>query len=245
MYKKNLLVLLTLVLSLSACAPAMTTPEVMMDKPTEAMMATPTAAMMDKPTEAMMETPAGDMMATPTGDMMATPAGDMMATPTGDMMATPAGAMMDAPAWFSAKLNNVHTGQDFSIDDYKGKVVLVEDMAIWCSNCKMQQEQIKALHTALGMDTDLVTLSLDVDPNENAADLKTYAGNNGFDWIYAVAPADVSREIGKLYTDQFLNPTSTPMLLIDRKGVAHPLPFGIKSADDLKKFIEPFLKEGM
>ncbi|MCK7526838.1 MAG: hypothetical protein MZV64_59190 [Ignavibacteriales bacterium] len=37
-------------------------------------------------------------------------------------------------------------------------------------------------------------------------------------------PADVSREIASLYGDQFLNPPSTPMLIIDRKGVAHPLP---------------------
>jgi len=35
------------------------------------------------------------------------------------------------------------------------------------------------------------------------------------------------------------------MLLIDRKGVAHPLPFGIKSADDLSKVVDMYLKEGM
>ena len=35
------------------------------------------------------------------------------------------------------------------------------------------------------------------------------------------------------------------MLVIDRKGEAHPLPFGIKSADELLKFIQPFLDEAM
>ena len=53
------------------------------------------------------------------------------------------------------------------------------------------------------------------------------------------------REIASLYGDQFLNPPSTPMLVIDRRGVAHSLPFGIKSAEDLLNFIQPFLDESM
>ena len=60
-----------------------------------------------------------------------------------------------------------------------------------------------------------------------------------------MASADVAREIASLYGDQFLNPPSTPILIIDRHGVAHALPFGIKSADDLAKAIQPYLDEGM
>ena len=33
----------------------------------------------------------------------------------------------------------------------KGKVVLVETMAQWCSTCKKQQGEVKALHEKLGM----------------------------------------------------------------------------------------------
>ncbi len=153
--------------------------------------------------------------------------------------------MMAAPAWFGTPLTDVRTGQNFTINDFKGKVVLLETLAMWCPSCKKQQEQVKALLGASGMNKDLVTIGLDIDPNENAADLKTYTDNNGFNWIYAVAPAEVTREIGNLYGAQFLNPPSTPILIIDRKGEAHPMPFGIKSADDLMKFIEPFLQAGM
>jgi hypothetical protein len=55
----------------------------------------------------------------------------------------------------------------------------------------------------------------------------------------------VAREIAALYGDQFLNPPSTPMLIIDRRGQVHPLPFGIKSAADLRQALEPFLNEVM
>lgn len=210
----------------SACSGAATpTADTMMEKevPTaEAMMdkATPTAdAMMDK------ETPTADAMMS-----KETPAAD---------------AMMEAPAWYSASLTDASTGQAFTINDFKGKVVLVETLAMWCSNCKKQQGQVKALHDLLGERDDFISLGLDIDLNENAADLKGYVESNGFDWMYAVATQDIAQDLSKHYGDQFLNPPSTPMLVIDRKGEAHPLPFGIKSADELLKFIQPFLDEAM
>ena len=48
-----------------------------------------------------------------------------------------------------------------------------------------------------------------------------------------------------LYGNQLLNPPSTPILIIDRHGEVHLLPFGIKSSEDLLKAIEPFLKDEM
>jgi hypothetical protein len=35
------------------------------------------------------------------------------------------------------------------------------------------------------------------------------------------------------------------MFIIDRHGMVHPLPFGVKSAADLQKALEPFLNEAM
>jgi thiol-disulfide isomerase/thioredoxin len=193
--------------------------------------ATPDA--MEKPEDAMMDKPTAEAM-TPHD----TPMPDAMAKPT-------EGVMMESPAWYGATLTNVQTGTAFTINDLKGKVVLVETMAIWCSNCKKQQGQVKALHELLGERADFVSLGLDIDPNENSDALKSYIDSNGFDWYYAIPSADVSREIAALYGDQFLNPPSTPMLIIDRKGVAHPLPFGLKSADDLMQALQPFLDEAM
>jgi cytochrome oxidase Cu insertion factor (SCO1/SenC/PrrC family) len=165
---------------------------------------------------------------------------------TPEAMAAPTeGAVMETPGWFSVVLTDARTGQPFSINSLEGKVVLVETMAIWCTNCLQQQGQVKALHTQLGARDDFVSVGLDIDPNENAEALKTYVENKGFDWLYAVPPKDVSREIASLYGDQFLNPPSTPIVVIDRRGNAHPLPFGIKSSDDLMKAIQPFLDESI
>jgi thiol-disulfide isomerase/thioredoxin len=153
--------------------------------------------------------------------------------------------LVETPAWFDYVFTDAVTGQAFRINDFKGKVVLVETMAMWCSNCFKQQTQVNELHSLLGERDDFVGIGLDIDPNENISALKGYVEKNGFDWLYSVPPAEISRDIGNLYGSQFLNPPSTPILIVDRHGEAHPLPFGIKSAQDLLGYIEPFLNDNM
>ena len=152
---------------------------------------------------------------------------------------------MTGPDWLSASLDNVNSGESFTLQDLSGKVVLVETMAVWCSNCLQQQRQVRALHALLGERDDFVSLGLDIDPNENAVDLKDFIDRNGFDWHYAVAPTEVARELGNLYGAQFLNPPSTPMLILDRHGEVHLLPFGIKDAQTLKDALDPFLADSL
>lgn len=153
-------------------------------------------------------------------------------------------AVAELPAWFKAELTNVNTGETFSVADFKGKVVLVETMAVWCPLCTQQQGQIQALHELVGERDDLISLSLDIDPNESGDILKAHTSKNGFGWIYAVAPAEVAGEIGQLYGAQFLNPPATPMFIIDRQGEVHPLPFGHKDTTVLQEALAPFLNEG-
>lgn len=149
----------------------------------------------------------------------------------------------EIPAWLGAELTDVRDGEKFTINDFKGKVVLVETLAIWCSNCRKQQQQVVDLHSALGEREDFVSVGLDIDPNEDAEDLKDYIEKNGFHWIYAVAPSQVGNDLANLYGSQFLNPPSTPMLIVDKQGSVHLLPFGIKSAQDLQEALQPFLAE--
>lgn len=77
--------------------------------------------------------------------------------------------------------------------------------------------------------------------NEDDASLKEYVEGYGFDWRYAVAPLEVARALGNLYSAEYLNPPLSPMLIIDRKGEVHLLDFGKKDAGTLQKILEPFL----
>ena len=156
------------------------------------------------------------------------------------------GEMMDdetssSPDWFDHEFINAATGETFTINGLKGKVVLVETMAMWCSNCLQQQKNVKELHSQLGERDDFVSIGLDIDSNEDAAMLAAYVEHNGFDWLYAVPPADITAEISRTFGPQFLNPPSTPIALIDKEGNLHTLPFGIKSVDDLMNYLDLYL----
>jgi len=145
--------------------------------------------------------------------------------------------------WFQIPLTDVQTGETFTISEYSGSVVLVETMAMWCPNCIVQAHEVRELHKLLENPDDLVSVSLDVDVNEDAATLKDYSEKYGFEWHFAIAPLEVARALGNLYSAQYLNPPLSPMLLIDRRGEVHELPYGQKKAEDLYQMVQPYLSE--
>ena len=147
------------------------------------------------------------------------------------------------PEWFGVQMTDVTTGESFSINDFSGKVVLVETMATWCPTCLFQAAYVRKLHRLLGNRDDLVSVSLDEDLNEDAPLLKAYVEEYGFEWRFAVAPLVVNRALGNLYSAEFHNPPLSPMLLIDRAGNAHQLEFGLKDTERLQTIVEPYLSE--
>lgn len=158
--------------------------------------------------------------------------------PAATTVPTPVAA---TPEWFDMELTDAQTGETFTMNDYAGKVVLVETMAIWCPNCVVQANEVRNLHEALGHPDDLISVSLDVDLNEDEASLKEYASGFGFEWHFAVAPLLVARALGNLYSAQYLNPPLSPMLIIDREGNVHELEYGLKDAETLQEIVEPYL----
>ena len=159
--------------------------------------------------------------------------------PSGTAAPSPA---VERPEWFDLEMVDVQTGQPFTINDYAGKVVLLETMAIWCPTCRRQGDEVARLHELLGDPEDLVSVSLDVDMGENADMLARYADELGYDWHFAVAPLLVARALGNLYSAQYLNPPISPMLIVDRDGSVLGLPFGdVKGAEALAGVIEPLL----
>ncbi len=145
------------------------------------------------------------------------------------------------PDWYKIAMTDVRTGKPFAMSDFAGKVVLIETIAEWCPNCLFQQAATRKMSKQLGNPGDLILISLDVDSNEDAASLKKYTDDFAFEWRFAVAPLEVERAMGNLYSAEYLNPPLEPMLLIDRQGNAHQLPYGEKEADQLQKIVESYL----
>ncbi len=149
---------------------------------------------------------------------------------------TPAGS----EAWRTTPLRDVVTGDEFRITDLQGKVVAIEAMAIWCVNCRLQQQQAQAALAAVGS-PDVVYVSVDVDPNERDGDLADYARQQGFGWRFVVASADVSRSLAATFGDQILSPPATPLVVLGPDGRIVEQHIGIKGAADLESLLKEHL----
>jgi len=153
-----------------------------------------------------------------------------VATQSVDGQAVPAAAS-DLPALFSEELRDVVAGETFQLAGFLGKVVVMESMAVWCPLCTTQQGHVKRAKARL--DDQVVFLSVDVDPNENEEILSRYAERRAWDWSFVAPGAGFARDLSSLTSPFVLDPTATPIIIIDRQGGIHQLRRGIKSADEL------------
>ncbi len=142
--------------------------------------------------------------------------------------------------WRTTTLRDVRTGQEFTIDQLKGKLVAIEPMAIWCSNCRIQQHEAAAALAATPSDK-LVYLGVDVDPNEQPDALAAYSRQEGFGWTFVVASREVARSLAATFGDQVLSPPSTPLILVGPDGAVIDVHFGIRKADALAALLRAHL----
>jgi len=142
--------------------------------------------------------------------------------------------VLPGEAWRTTALLDVRSGEVLTINELTaaGRLVVIEPMAIWCTNCRLQQNEARTALAALDSG-DVVYISLDVDPNETEPDLARYADEREYPWHFAVAPRVVSRSLAEVFGDQVLSPPSTPKIVIAPDGTAE-VSFGHKPAAELE-----------
>jgi hypothetical protein len=143
------------------------------------------------------------------------------------------GALPDDP-WRATALRDVRSGETLTINELTsaGRLVVVEPMAIWCTTCRIQQNEARDALASLGS-AEVVYISLDVDPNETEPDLARYADHREYPWHFVVATREVARSLAETFGDQVLSPPSTPKIVIGPDGQTE-LSFGIKKAAELE-----------
>jgi hypothetical protein len=138
-----------------------------------------------------------------------------------------------ADALLAVELTDVRSGESFTLGELAADhgPVLVEPMAIWCSNCRAQQREVVRAHE-LG---SFSSVSLDVDLSEAPEDLASYADREGFDWYFAMADAELYRSLQDRFGVAVTNPPSTPLIIIEADGSVRPLEFGrgVRGAEEL------------
>ncbi len=210
----------------------------MHETPTDTMMMDATAT-----ADAMMmhETPTDTMMmeTTPTADaMMAheTPTDTMMHAAMTDSM------MMMAPDVHAIPLVDANTGKTFKLSDSIGKLVLLSLISPNCAACTQQENVLKALHGMMMNDNQLVIVSLDIDANDTVAMLKQDATQNGFDWPHAIAPAQMTAELGRLLGADAVKPGNAAIAIVDQDDNFHLLPATPQDAQALEDVLSAYMK---
>jgi cytochrome oxidase Cu insertion factor (SCO1/SenC/PrrC family) len=146
------------------------------------------------------------------------------------------------PEWADVELTDALTGEVFRIADYTGKPILIESFAVWCSNCLRQQREMVRLIDMVG--DAVVHISLDTDPNEDLDKVRDHAQRHGFDWLYAIAPIEMTQGLIDEFGLTVVNAPRAPVILIEADGSFRLLPNGIKSAETLLEEIGELPSEG-
>ncbi len=140
------------------------------------------------------------------------------------------------PAWMDMELTDVRTGQKFNISDFKGKPVLLDSFAVWCPTCLAQQQEVAKLFLSEG--EAIVHISLDTDPFEDEARVREHLESNSLNWLFAVAPIELTRALIDEFGLQIVNAPGAPMVLICADQSTRFLDRGVKSADKLLSEID-------
>ena len=158
-----------------------------------------------------------------------------VATTSARPRATPAATEASVDPLLETVLTDVVTGDTLTLAGLATDApVIVETMAIWCSNCRAQQQEVAEAHAL----AEFHSVSIDVDPNERPEDLARYAEREGFDWAFVVADAPLAVELRDRFSPAVLNPPSMPKLIIYRDRTIQALEFGrLLSAEELARIV--------
>jgi cytochrome c biogenesis protein CcmG/thiol:disulfide interchange protein DsbE len=80
-------------------------------------------------------------------------------------------------------------GDTFDIDQYRGRWVVVNFFATWCTPCRIEHPELVAFDERHRTTNDVVVVSVAFDDQDN--DIRDFFAANGGDW--AVIPKDTNR----------------------------------------------------
>jgi peroxiredoxin/outer membrane lipoprotein-sorting protein len=123
------------------------------------------------------------------------------------------------------KLANVD-GKEVELRDLKGKVVLLDFWATWCTPCRSEMPIIELLHRQF-KDKGLVVVGID---DEDASTQKEFMEKSGFSFILLVEPR-------KQVTNQFHVGGIPTTVLIDQQGTIRTFDLGEASFDSLRESV--------
>ena len=165
--------------------------------------------------------------------------GSSGSTKTGAAPAASLGTASDGAAeptagsWMQLPLVDARTGATFTLADFKGKPLYVENFATWCSNCRQQLGNVQDAAVASNDGATFVSLSVETDLS--AKDVASYAEKQKFDNIrFAVMTPEMLAAMNSAFGTTALNPPSTPHFYVTADGHIGQLATGYEDASEIR-----------
>jgi thiol-disulfide isomerase/thioredoxin len=137
----------------------------------------------------------------------------------------------DLAPWQTIEITDV-AGATFTLGDFVGTPVFVENFATWCSSCRSQLGTTQSAAASLGDEAVFVMLS--VETSLSPSEVADYAEDNGFtDMRFAVMTPELLAAFVEAFGNSAVNPPSTPHVVIGATGAAGEMRTGSISEDEI------------
>jgi peroxiredoxin len=123
-------------------------------------------------------------------------------------------------------------GNEFTLSENQGKVVVLDIMTISCPACIDEMEHLRAISSRYSQD-ELAIISISIDTSDSAGALNTFRSKHGGNWTFARDTDGVANKYKVSYI-----PT---IVIIDKEGIIRYWGAGVVSAPRLSQEIDRLL----
>lgn len=135
------------------------------------------------------------------------------------------------PGYLLIPLENVQGGS-FKLNDYRGRVVVLDMMATWCGPCRTQMVELRELRQAFSP-SQLEILSVGVDLSESAALLRDFKTDEDADWPFASS--------NQPFNEAFPASSIPTIYVLDQNGKVVKTHVGVTGSDVLRSDVSSLL----